>query len=170
MSIEEGGNGGSVPIHVMCCKGRSSLSLFFPTEAKMLPLNYGAARGQEMGQALIWAAKDCKTLHWNWSRCRDPLNPHDHKQPGHPFQCGIFISSVLGCGSWYWLDFHCRDGCVGIAHLRITMVLSALQSRQWWGTAVLETSFLPLLPVKAEHLEGRMVLQLGYWTGRTELQ
>lgn len=37
----------------------------------MLPLNYGAARGQEMGQALIWAAKDCKTLHWNWSRCRE---------------------------------------------------------------------------------------------------
>lgn len=59
---------------------------------------------------------------------------------------------------------------MGIIQLRITMVLPVLQSRQRWGTAALETSFLSQLPVKAECLEGRMVLQLGHWAGRTELQ
>lgn len=155
----------------MCCKGHSSVSCFSPHKQKCCHPQLQSS--WEPGKGASWAAEDCKTLCWNWSRCRDtspPPNPEDHKHPGHPFQRGIFISSVLGCGCWYWLYFRCRDGCVGIAQLRITMVLPALRSRQRWGTAALETSLLSRLPVKAECLEGRMVLQLRHWAGRTELQ
>lgn len=94
-------------------------------------------------------------------------SPRDHKHPRHLFQCGIFISGVLGCGCWHWLYFHCGDGCMGIAQLRITVVLHAPQSRQRRGTAALEDSFLSWLPAEVECVEGRMVLQLGHWTGRT---
>lgn len=58
---------------------------------------------------------------------------------------------------------------MGIAQLRITMVLPAPQSRQPRGTAALENPF-SWLPAEVECVEGRMALQLGHWTGRTELE
>lgn len=47
----------------------------------------------------------------------------------------------------------------------------AAAGRQCWGMeALLVASFLSPLPVRSERLEGRMVLQLGCWTGRNKLQ
>lgn len=56
---------------------------------------------------------------------------------------------------------------MGIAQCRITVVLPALHSRQQRDTAALETSSLSQLPIKAECLEWRMVLQLD--TGLVEV-
>lgn len=142
-SIEEGWSGCRVfPFMRYVAKDIPLCAYFSPHKQKCCRTQLQSSREPGKERALIWAAESCKALCWNWSRCRaPPPSSDDHKHPVCLFQHGIFINSVLGCGCWYWLYFHCRGGCMGIAQLRKTMMLPALWSRQWWGTAALQTSF-----------------------------
>lgn len=126
-----------------------------------------------------WAAEDCKPLCWNWFSCRDtpptttpPPPPPETLMITNILDIRFNVASSSAVSLAVAADTGCifAGGCVGIAQLGITMVLPARPSRQRWGTAALETSFLSRLPVKAEHLEGRRVLKFGHRAGRTELQ
>lgn len=165
-SIEEGGNGGRECPFMWCvAKNISLCPCFTPHKKKRLP--HITTKQLESRNGSKPQCGQLKTINsaLDWFQVQRSTT--------------LLITNILGIHfnvtshqqcPWLWvLCFHCRGGYIGIAQCRITVVLPALQSRQQWDRAAWETSSLSQLPIKAECLEGKVVLQLDHWTSRTEL-